>query len=210
MQREPSLQRPSVTLRRSRYVRDLNDSERPDVLSRAEAVLAKTTSRELRPEELPLLRQARVIQFLGAGLDYVPLSELPANVPVAKNAGAWGEPMAEHTLAMALAAAKRLFHRATEPLSRRVQPIHAEQNAARRHLRRLRLWRQWHRGRAPDAVCRNAICASSCASVAIRILFVSLKYRQTRITVIAESSRPSQSTRDACIRSPNACAFTDG
>src|SRR5262249_1515246 len=52
---------------------------------------------------------ARLIQFLSAGLDYLPLGELPAAAPIAKNAGAYAEPIAEHALAMTLAAAKRLL-----------------------------------------------------------------------------------------------------
>lgn len=91
-----------------RYLTDLDGSGRRDVLTRADVVLTRNTGKELRPEELPLLAHARLIQFLSAGLDYLPLRQLPANVPVAKNAGAWAEPMAEHALAMALAAAKRL------------------------------------------------------------------------------------------------------
>jgi len=92
-----------------RYLTDLDASERRSVLSWADVLLAKNTGKEIRAEELPLLSRVRLIQFLSAGLDYVPLQQLPAKVPVAKNAGAWAEPMAEHALAMALAAAKRLL-----------------------------------------------------------------------------------------------------
>jgi glycerate dehydrogenase len=92
-----------------RYLPDLDDYGRRDTLSRPHVVLARNTASELRSEELPLVSNARLIQFLSAGLDYLPLNELPANVPIAKNAGAYAEPMAEHALAMSLAAAKRLL-----------------------------------------------------------------------------------------------------
>jgi phosphoglycerate dehydrogenase-like enzyme len=92
-----------------RYLADLGAAERQDVLRCADVLLARNTGKELRSEELPLLQKARLIQFLSAGLDYIPLHELPAQIPLASNAGAYAEPMAEHALAMALAAAKRLL-----------------------------------------------------------------------------------------------------
>jgi len=92
-----------------RYLTDLNPSERQDVLKCADVLLARNTAKELRSEELPLLRRARLIQFLSAGIDYIPLRDLPPGIPLASNAGAYAEPMAEHALAMAMAAAKRLF-----------------------------------------------------------------------------------------------------
>lgn len=92
-----------------RYLADLKAHERQEVLRCADVLLARNTAKELRPEELPLLEKTRLIQFLSAGLDYIPLHQLPPHIPLASNAGAYAEPMAEHALAMALAAAKRLL-----------------------------------------------------------------------------------------------------
>jgi phosphoglycerate dehydrogenase-like enzyme len=91
------------------YLTDFDESGRRDILSRADILLARNTGKELRPGELKLVSRARLIQFLSAGLDHIPVSQLPENVPIAKNAGAYADPMAEHALAMALAAAKRLL-----------------------------------------------------------------------------------------------------
>jgi glycerate dehydrogenase len=90
------------------YLSDLDDAGRADALREADAVLARTT-RELRQGEIALLKDIRLLQFINAGIDFVPLAELPEGVPVATNGGAYAEPMAEHALAMALAASKRLL-----------------------------------------------------------------------------------------------------
>ena len=90
------------------YLTDLDDAGRADALRRADAVLARTTH-ELHPGEITLLNDVRLVQFLYAGIDHVPLADLPAGVPVASNGGAYAEPMAEHALAMGLAAAKRIL-----------------------------------------------------------------------------------------------------
>ncbi len=91
------------------YLQDVQEDARRPALAEADAVLARNTARELRPGEARLLRRARLIQFVNAGLDFVPLGELPAEVPVASNRGAYADPIAEHALALALAGAKRLI-----------------------------------------------------------------------------------------------------
>jgi phosphoglycerate dehydrogenase-like enzyme len=90
------------------YLPGLDDAGRADALRKADAVLARTT-RELRPGEIALLKDIRLLQFINAGIDFVPLADLPPGVRVATNGGAYAEPMAEHAMAMALAAAKRLL-----------------------------------------------------------------------------------------------------
>jgi phosphoglycerate dehydrogenase-like enzyme len=91
------------------YLTDLAPEQRADVLRRAGAVLANDTSKELRPGEAELIGNARLLQFSAAGVDWVPTRDLPPELPVAGNKGASAEPMAEHIVALALAAAKRLF-----------------------------------------------------------------------------------------------------
>ncbi len=91
------------------YLGDLAPDARADALRSAAVVLARNTAKELRQGEAGLLGNCRLIQFVTAGVDYIPLGDLPAEVPIAANGGAYAEPMAEHALAMTLAALKRLF-----------------------------------------------------------------------------------------------------
>jgi phosphoglycerate dehydrogenase-like enzyme len=91
------------------YLADLDDSGRAVALRDATAILARDTGKDLRPGEPAHIQSAHLIQFITAGIDFVPLSALPAHIPIASNGGAYAEPMAEHGLAMTLAAAKRLL-----------------------------------------------------------------------------------------------------
>ena len=80
------------------HLPDLDDAGRADALRNADAVLARTT-RELRLGARSLCsKDVRLVQFLFAGIDQVPLAELPSGVPVATNGGAYAAPMAEHAL----------------------------------------------------------------------------------------------------------------
>src|SRR4051794_9241081 len=88
---------------------DLVLADRAAALERAEAVLSHDTSKELHPDEIPLIRNARLLQFTAAGVDWEPTRDLPRGLPVAANKGGGAEPMSEHIVALALAAAKRLF-----------------------------------------------------------------------------------------------------
>src|SRR5437868_13878909 len=91
------------------YLVDLVPADRAAALGRAGAVLSHDTSKELQPDEIPLIRNARLLQFTAAGVDWVPTRDLPRELPVAANKGGGAEPMSEHIVALALAAAKRLF-----------------------------------------------------------------------------------------------------
>ncbi len=82
--------------------------KRDTLLRRADIVLSWEIGRELEPDEYNLLASVRLLQCIGAGVDHVPFDALPTDLIVAGNAGAYGEPMAEHALAMTLALAKCL------------------------------------------------------------------------------------------------------
>jgi glycerate dehydrogenase len=90
------------------YLTDVPQQDRARVLAGASVVLARNTAKELHPGEAARLAGARLIQFVTAGVDYVPLGDLPPGTPIASNGGAYAEPMAEHALAMMLSALKRL------------------------------------------------------------------------------------------------------
>ncbi|WP_428490089.1 NAD(P)-dependent oxidoreductase [Rhodopila sp.] len=91
------------------WLSDLDDAGRVSALREAAALLARDTGKDLRPHEAGQIRSARLVQFITAGIDFVPLHALPAGIAVAGNGGAYAEPMAEHGLAMVLAASKRLL-----------------------------------------------------------------------------------------------------
>src|SRR3954451_25219710 len=54
------------------YLVDLAPADRAAALERAETVLSHDTSKELHPDEIPLIRNARLLQFTAAGIDWVP------------------------------------------------------------------------------------------------------------------------------------------
>jgi glycerate dehydrogenase len=91
------------------YLTDLDPPARAGALRTAKALLARHTGRDLLQGEATLLAAARLVQFMTAGVDYIPMHDIPAHVPVAGNGGAYSEPMAEHGLGMAIAAAKKLI-----------------------------------------------------------------------------------------------------
>lgn len=82
---------------------------RKAVLQQADDVLTRHPAHELAPHEIAAIGKAQLIQLMTAGVDFIPIGDLPPGVPVASNAGAYSEPMAEHALALTLAAAKRLL-----------------------------------------------------------------------------------------------------
>lgn len=90
------------------YLTDVAVDQRAAALRSASVVLARQSATELRDGEAKLIAGARLMQFVTAGVDYIPLGTLPPQLPVASNGGAYAEPMAEHALAMTLAALKRL------------------------------------------------------------------------------------------------------
>src|SRR5437764_9002549 len=91
------------------YLADWAPPKRGAAWRGAGALLAHDTSKELAPAEIPLIRNAKLLQFTAAGIDWVPTRHLPAELPIAANKGGGTEPMSEHIAALALAAAKRLF-----------------------------------------------------------------------------------------------------
>ncbi|MCX7383370.1 MAG: 2-hydroxyacid dehydrogenase [Alphaproteobacteria bacterium] len=91
------------------HLAECDDAARAAALRKADVLFAANTARELRPGEASLIASARLIQFMPAGIDFIPIGDLPPGVPIATNAGAYAEPMAEHAVSMALAAAKRLL-----------------------------------------------------------------------------------------------------
>jgi phosphoglycerate dehydrogenase-like enzyme len=131
------------------YLAELDGAARAEALRKAGALLTNNTAKDLRSGEAALLHSARLIQFTIAGVDFIPFSELPEGVPVATNGGGYAESMAEHALAMTLAAAKRLIveHKNLN---------YAQSHARGRRLRNLRLRRHWRRDWPIDVQHRHA------------------------------------------------------
>ncbi len=53
-------------------------------------------------------KKLRMLQTLSAGVDYIRFSSIPESIMICSNAGAYAEPMAEHTFALILSLAKNI------------------------------------------------------------------------------------------------------
>jgi len=91
------------------YLTDVSVSDRVKELTGAEAVLSWHVARELQTGEYNALAGVKVMQMLSAGVDHVPFSKLPPTLTVLGNSGAYAPPIAEHVVAMILAACKNLL-----------------------------------------------------------------------------------------------------
>src|SRR6202008_4972485 len=69
------------------YLGDLAPAARAHALGRAGAVLPPDTSKDRRPDEIPLSQIARLLQFTAPGVDGVPTRDPPCELPVAANKG---------------------------------------------------------------------------------------------------------------------------
>ena len=91
------------------FLTSVPPAERKQALESADALLSWNVPREIQPAEYASLGRAALLQLLSAGADHVPFADLPAQLIVASNAGAYAAAMAEHVMAMTLALAKRLL-----------------------------------------------------------------------------------------------------
>jgi phosphoglycerate dehydrogenase-like enzyme len=93
------------------YTYALDDAQRAQALRRAEAVLALNLADEIPDGAFAESSRLRFVQMLSAGVDTVDFPDLPDDLMVASNAGAYSVAMSEHVLAMTLSLAKRLPQR---------------------------------------------------------------------------------------------------
>ena len=78
-------------------------------LKEVEVLLFGNASNWLSKEKFAKMPNLKLIQTISAGVDYIKFDEIPENVLVCGNVGAYSEPIAEHVFAMVLAFAKDLF-----------------------------------------------------------------------------------------------------
>ncbi len=90
------------------YLTDLDAEAAVAAVAAADAILASHIN-QLPDDGRGIGPDCKLLQFYSSGIDFIPLKHLPDELPIAGNGGAYAEPMAEHGLAMALAAGKRLM-----------------------------------------------------------------------------------------------------
>ncbi len=82
------------------------DNERARLLENADVILAMNLRRDIREEEIPLLKKTRLIQITLAGADIIPYARLRPDITICSNGGAYSEPIAEHAIGMMLSLAR--------------------------------------------------------------------------------------------------------
>ena len=85
------------------------ESQRASLLESADVVLTMNVRREIKPEEISLLKRAQLLQSTLAGADGIPFDKLDGKITVCSNSGAYSDPIAEHAIGMMLALARNFL-----------------------------------------------------------------------------------------------------
>jgi len=93
---------------------DLPPEKRDAAWSTADVVVSMGFPREFPLDFREKARKVRMIQSLVAGVDHFPFERFPPSAIVCSNAGAYGVSVAEHAMALLLAAAKDVVARTEE------------------------------------------------------------------------------------------------
>jgi len=93
---------------------DLPEGERDAAWATADVVVSMGFPREFPPDFRAKAPQVRLIQSLVAGVDHLPFERFPPAAIVCGNAGAYNVSVAEHAMALLLAAAKDIPARTDE------------------------------------------------------------------------------------------------
>jgi phosphoglycerate dehydrogenase-like enzyme len=89
-------------------------ADRTEAWATADVIVTMGFPRELPPDLRQKARRLRLVQSVLAGVDHLPFDRLPPGVVVCSNAGAYNAPVAEHAMALLLAAAKDVPARTEE------------------------------------------------------------------------------------------------
>jgi phosphoglycerate dehydrogenase-like enzyme len=93
------------------FLSEIPKNQRSTEISHADVLISWHPGHELKPSELAMISNVKLLQLLSAGVDHLSLPEIPASVTVAGNVGAYAEQMSEHAVAMILAIYKNLLDR---------------------------------------------------------------------------------------------------
>lgn len=98
-------------------------TERPEPWTQVEAILVGSVERELGPFDPARTPRLAFVQRLYAGLDGFPFERFPPKVEIAGNIGAYAPFVAEHAVALALAAARWLVPVQLQVRNRALRPF---------------------------------------------------------------------------------------
>jgi len=93
---------------------DLPEKKRDDAWTTADVVVCMGFPREIPVDLREKARKLRLVQALVAGVDHLPFDRFPPGTIVCSNAGAYSVSVAEHAMALLLAAAKDIVLRTDE------------------------------------------------------------------------------------------------
>lgn len=90
------------------FLDDVPAEKRGETLASAAAIMSFFFNKEVREEEYPFLENVALFQSISTGLDFLPFRSMPKKMVLACNAGGWAPQIAEHTVALLLALARRI------------------------------------------------------------------------------------------------------